>query len=101
MPLTEITADNYLVEESEKGYFHCKLEVKAFNANTGERLSKPYIQKFDAKGFESMLYNLNKLGYSVEILHDPTKPQSERKAEQETAAVDVQKAKEQAKKLKA
>lgn len=106
MPVSEITAENYLVEEREKGFFHCKLEIKAFNPNTGERLSHPFIQKFDAKGFEQMLFNLKKLGYSVEILHDPTHKVKEAPAETaveadaETAA-DVRKAKEMAKKLKA
>ena len=117
MPVTEITAENYLVEENEKGFFHCKLEIKAFSPTTGERLSRPYIQKFDAKGFEQMLFNLKKLGYSVDILHDPTRKVEEKPAEtavetesEETAveekpaedvAVDVKKAKEMAKKLKA
>lgn len=105
--VTEITAENYLVEENEKGFFHCKLEIKAFSPTTGERLSRPYIQKFDAKGFEQMLFNLKKLGYSVDILHDPTRKVEEKPAEasveteSEEAAVDVKKAKEMAKKLKA
>lgn len=108
MPVTEITADNYQVAENEKGFYHCKLEIKAFSPTTGERLSRPFIQKFDAKGFETMLFNLRKLGYSVDILHDPTrkvetKPAEEAavEAESEEAAVDVKKAKEMAKKLKA
>lgn len=104
--MTEITADNYLVEDKEKGYFHCKMEIKAFNPTTGERLSRPYIQKFDAKGFEDMLYRLKKLGYTVDILHDPTKPvkvetPAEKAVETETASADIEKAKAMAKKLKA
>ena len=35
-------------------------------------MSKPRIQKFDAKMFPSLLRNLKLQGWDVEVLHDPT-----------------------------
>lgn len=72
MPLTEITAENYLVEDNERGFYHCMLERKLFDGATGERLSRPFIQKFDAKGFAGLYRNLVESGYDVKVLHDPT-----------------------------
>ena len=72
MPLTEITAENYLVEDNERGFYHCMLERKLFDGATGERLSRPFIQKFDAKGFTGLYRNLVESGYDVKVLHDPT-----------------------------
>lgn len=72
LPLTEITAENYLVEDNERGYYHCKLERKLFDQSTSARLSRPFLQKFDEKGFASLYRNLTESGYDVEILHDPT-----------------------------
>lgn len=72
LPLTEITAENYLVEDNERGFYHCRLERKLFDGATGERLSRPFIQKFDAKGFAGLYRNLVESGYDVKVLHDPT-----------------------------
>ena len=72
MPLTEITAENYLVEDNERGFYHCRLERKLFDGATGERLSRPFIQKFDAKGFAGLYRNLVESGYDVKVLHGPT-----------------------------
>ena len=72
MPLTEITAENYLVEDNERGFYHCMLERKLFDGATGERLSRPFIQKFDAKGFAGLYRTLVESGYDVEVLHNPT-----------------------------
>ena len=72
MPLTEITAENYLVEEHERGFYHCRLERKLFSSVDGSRLSRPFIQKFDVKGFDRLYRTLVESGYDVDILHDPT-----------------------------
>lgn len=72
MPLTEITAENYLVEDNERGFYHCRLERKLFDGASGERLSRPFVQKFDVKGFSVLYRNLVESGYDVEVLHDPT-----------------------------
>ena len=88
MPLTEITAENYLVEDNERGFYHCKLERKLFDGATGERLSRPFIQKFDAKGFAVLYRNLVESGYDVKVLHDPTaKPKDAPAVKKEADAV--------------
>lgn len=61
----------YVVPANEKHLFHCVIEVKKFNSETGERLSKPRIQKFGQKTFEMVLPKLREQGYTVTILHNP------------------------------
>lgn len=77
----DVTKENYIIEDNEKHLYHCVIEVKKFNAETGERLSVPRIQKFGKKAFDSMLKaNLVKQGYTITILHDPTEWIEENKA---------------------
>lgn len=84
LPLTEITAANYVVEENDKDFYHCKLERKLFSSTDGSRISRPFVQMFDVKGFEMLYRNLVEQGYSVEILHDPTAKVEEVKDEPKT-----------------
>lgn len=80
LPLIEITAENYLVDDNERGFYHCKLERKLFDQSTSARLSRPFVQKFDVKGFAGLYRNLIESGYDVEILHDPTaRPEGKKK----------------------
>ena len=60
------------MKESERHAFHARIEIKQFNASTGERMSKPTIQKFGAKGFKDVLDGLQRQGYTVDVLYDPT-----------------------------
>lgn len=70
--LLDVTPENYVCPAGEEMLYHCRIEVKKFDPETGERLSKPRIQKFGRKFFDSYgLHNLRKLGYTVDILHDP------------------------------
>ena len=70
--LDALTKETYQVEETERHAFHAKIEIKQFNASTGERMSKPIIQKFGAKGFKDVLDGLQRQGYTVDVLYDPT-----------------------------
>lgn len=71
--LLQVTQENYIVPDDEKHLYHCRIEVKKFNPETGERLSKPSLQKFGRKFFErNGLHNLRQQGYSVDILYNPT-----------------------------
>lgn len=71
--LLQVTPENYIVPDDEKHLYHCRIEVKKFNPETGERLSKPSLQKFGRKFFErNGLHNLRQQGYSVDILYNPT-----------------------------
>ena len=68
----DLTTENYVVPEGEELLFHCRIEVKKFNSETGERQSSPRVQKFGKKVFESGVYhNLKKQGYTVDVLHNP------------------------------
>lgn len=72
LPIAELTAENYLVPKGEEKYYHAVIEVVFFDQKTGQRLSKPRVQKFGRKIFEtSVRASLLKQGYSVTILHDP------------------------------
>lgn len=70
--ITEVTPDNYIVPENEKHLYHCIIEVKKFDSETGKRLSIPRVQKFGKKGYENDIAdNLKKQGYTITVLHDP------------------------------
>lgn len=69
MPQTQKT--EYVVPANERHLFHCIIEVRKFDPETGERLSKPRIQKFGQKTFEMVLPKLREQGYTVTILHNP------------------------------
>lgn len=70
--LLEVTPENFIVPKGEEQSYHCRIEVVKFNQQTGERISRPRMQVFGKKAFEtSVLHNLRKMGYKVDILHDP------------------------------
>lgn len=79
--LTDVTAENFICPKGEEKYYHCRIEVRKFNAETGERLSRPRIQVFGKKFFETFgLHNLRKQGYTVDILHNPNEWEKENRA---------------------
>ena len=94
-PIEKLTRDNYIVPKGEEKSYHCVIEVVQFDQKTGKKISKPRVQKFGKKMFEShVLASLRKQGFTVTILHDPNawlKEQQEKTAE-------LAKAKEQAEK---
>ena len=87
--ITDVNPENYIVPSNEQHLYHCIIEVRNFDSETGKRLSIPRIQKFGKKGFENRDADaLKKQGYTVTILHDPNeyvKAQTE-EAAQRTAA---------------
>ena len=91
VPLYEVTAENYIVPDGEEGTYHCRIEQRQFNPNTGERLSRPFIQKFPAKMWPALLRNLKQQGWTVDILHDPT--EFNRKEEEKRRLTSAQRAK--------
>lgn len=80
----DVTPENYIVPDNEKHLFHCVIEIKKFDSETGRRFSIPRIQKFGKKGYEnSIAEHLKKQGYTITVLHDPNeyvKAQAEEKA---------------------
>ena len=83
VPIVEVTAENYIVPKGEQDTFHCRIEQKQFNPQTGKRLSKPIIQKFDAKMYPSVARNLRQQGWDIEVLYDPTDFLEEREAKRQ------------------
>ena len=81
--IIDVTPENYIVPDNEKHLYHCVIEIKEFDSETGKRLSIPRIQKFGKKGYEnSIAENLKKQGYTITVLHDPNeyvKAQAEEK----------------------
>lgn len=91
VPIMDVTAENYIVPDGEEGTYHCRIEQRQFNPNTGERLSRPFIQKFPSKMWPALLRNLKQQGWTVEILHDPT--EFNRKEEEKRRLTAAQRAK--------
>lgn len=85
--IEDLTAENYIVPKGEERFYHCIIEVVQYDAKTGKKLSKPRVQKFGKKTFESIVEaSLKKQGYSLTILHDPNEWMKKHKAEAEAAA---------------
>jgi hypothetical protein len=72
VPLLKKTKDNYVPAIGAENDYHARIEVKSFNPNDGKRQSKPQLQTFSPKGWKVFEANSANLGYSVDILHDPT-----------------------------
>ena len=85
LPIESLTPDNYLVPAGEEKSYHCVIEVVQYNQKTGDKISRPRVQKFGKKIFESVVESsLRKQGYKVIILHDPNdwlKEQAAKRAE--------------------
>ena len=98
----EVTPENYIVPRGEEGTYHCRIEQKQFDTRSGKRLSKPRIQKFDAKMYPSIARNLRQQGWDIEVLHDPTEFLKEQEAKrQERESLTIQQRKELEEKRKA
>jgi membrane protein involved in colicin uptake len=70
--VTKVTPENYIVPDNEKHLYHCVIEVRKFDSETGKRLSVPRVQKFGKKMYENNIAdNLKKQGYTITVLHDP------------------------------
>lgn len=94
--IEKLDASNYEVPAGEERYYHARIEVKKFDANTGQRQSIPRVQKFGSKGFKVVQKNLKKQGYTIDILHDPTKWLEENKKVAEQTALERSQAKQAA-----
>lgn len=100
VPILEVTAENYIVPAGEENTYHCRIEQVQFSPSTGKRLSKPLIQKFDAKMFPMVQRNLRQQGWTIDILYNPTeylKAEEEKKQmtrEQRKAVEEQRKQKE-------
>ena len=102
VPIVEVTAENYIVPRGEEVTYHCRIEQKQFDPRSGKRLSRPRIQKFDAKMYPAIARNLRQQGWDIEVLYDPTDFLQEQEAKrQERETLTIQQRKELEEKRKA
>lgn len=95
VPIIEVTPENYIVPEGEENTYHVRQEMTSFDQKTGKRLSKPRIQKYGAKEFQTVGRILKQQGYEVTVLYDPTEYLKEQAVEMEKAkAMTAQKKRE-------
>lgn len=80
VPILEVTPENYIVPKGEENTFHCRIEQTQFNPRNGKRISKPRIQKFDAKMYPTLSRNLKQQGWDIVVLYDPTEYNAEQEA---------------------
>ena len=103
VPLSEVTEANYIVPQREERHWHVLQEKVEFDRNTGKRLSRPALQKYDTKSYPATLKYLKDAGYTITVLHDPVKwaqqhaaakaqAEAQRKAAQQAAAAAKQRA---------
>lgn len=82
LPIDQVNAGNFKVPKGEEHLYHVKIEVPQYDPSTGQKVSLPRIQAFGAKMFKSKLSTeLKRVGYKLEILHDPTEFIEARKEE--------------------
>ena len=88
--IIKIDADNYKVPAGEEYLYHVKIEVKKFNPDSGARMSRPRIQIFGAKEYETTVKNdLVRQGYTLDVLHDPTEWLKQQEAAKAQAAEET------------
>lgn len=97
VPILEVTAANYIVPQGEEGTYHCKIEQQQFNPQDGRRLSRPRIQKFEAKSWPSVKRNLLQQGWTIDVLYDPTDYLNKLKEQAQQTAAERQRLAEEAK----
>lgn len=98
LPILKLDASNYLVPAGEEHLYHCRIEVKKFDSESGKRLSIPRIQKFGATAFTTSIHtNLKKQGFTVDILHNPSEWIEQQKELKKAQAEQTQADKEQRK----
>lgn len=47
--ILNVTPENFIVPKGEEHLYHCRIEIKKFDPESGERLSKPRMQVFGKK----------------------------------------------------
>lgn len=92
VPLTEVTAANYIVPKGEEMVYHVLQEKVEYDRNNGKRKSRPVVQKYDTKVYPTTSKYLRDAGYTLTVLHDPTLWQQQQAA----AAAKVEQQRRQA-----
>lgn len=71
VPLSEVTAANYIVPRGEERHWHVIQEKVEYDRQTGKKLSRPVLQKYDTKSYPTTEKYLRDAGYTITVLHDP------------------------------
>ena len=61
----------YLAPEKERNTFHVLLDKPVYNKQTGEKLSKAYVQKFKPAEFKQFLQHGKGLGFTFVVKWNP------------------------------
>lgn len=70
----EAEEKGYVVPEGEEKDFHVLLEKVEYDNKTGEKKSKPFIQKYNPRTWLKLSKKIKAQGFDrIEILHDPGK----------------------------
>lgn len=70
--LEKLTPEKYQVPAGEEHLYHVLQETKKYDADTGQKRTKPRVQKYGKKVFENNVYaSQTKRKMSMVILHDP------------------------------
>lgn len=94
--LDALTPDTYIVPKGEGRCYHLIQEVEQYDQKTGAKISRPRLQKYGRKAFNSVVRTaLIKQGYKFTILHDP-KDYDAKLADRKAAAEAEAKAKAEA-----
>ena len=93
----EITAENYFVPKGEERLFHVKFENVSYNPKTGKKISRPVIQKFGKKMYQSIMERqLKRAGYNIDVLHNPVEWEAQNAAKLAAARAEQEKARREA-----
>ncbi len=90
-----VSKENYTVPQGEEGLYHVLQEQKQFSADTGKRLSRPVVQKYGKKEFETIVERQLRLQkFTMIILHEPSEvavatPATATPVQQNNAEVDA------------
>lgn len=90
VPLNEVTKENYIVPKGEESLYHVVQEMVQFDRNTGKRLSRPVLQKYDVKVWQQQRKALLSWNYTLTIVHDPQDYLRQQKEEQERTQAERQ-----------
>ena len=72
--IAEEEAKKYKVAKGTENMYHLRIvKGQRFDSNSGEELSRPYIQRFTRSEAENFVANYKSLGYKIlEIMYQPT-----------------------------
>lgn len=62
---------NYQIPKIESDIYVLAMEARTFDSATGQKLSVPFVQKYDQAAYKAQLEHSGFVGYTTHILHNP------------------------------